>query len=101
MKREDRAKQFMPFAALKGYDALIKKAEMSKCERRFPAEDAAEEINETIKALEPGDNVSVVWYCRGEEKSISGRLNGIDEFRKRLTINDCCIPIADIYELKR
>ena len=30
MKREDRAKQFMPFAALKGYYEMIKEVERQK-----------------------------------------------------------------------
>ena len=53
MSRADRAKQFMPFAALKGYDeALNRKARIPQA-RILLAEDAQTELDEKLRSA-PG-----------------------------------------------
>ena len=45
MKRSERAKQFIPFSALKGLDEELTRAEKVLCQKRELLEDEAEELN--------------------------------------------------------
>ena len=45
MNREERAKQFMPFGALKGYPEALKRREKKPLPRRELSEESLEELN--------------------------------------------------------
>ena len=45
MSREERAKQFMPFGALKGYPEALARREKKPLPRRELSEEALEELN--------------------------------------------------------
>ena len=48
----DRAKQFMPFASLKGYYEMTRKREHIREPRRELSEDSAEELNRKLCAVQ-------------------------------------------------
>ena len=48
MNRQDRAKQFMPFAALKGYEEALRQREDSPQPRIALGEDRAEELDRAV-----------------------------------------------------
>ena len=51
MNRQDRAKQFMPFAALKGYEEALRQRENSPHPRITMGEDQAEELDRKLRSL--------------------------------------------------
>ena len=51
MSRLQRAKQFMPFAALKGFETLLAAVARPKEARVELSEDQLEELNRTIQSL--------------------------------------------------
>ena len=54
MSRLQRAKQFMPFAALKGFETLLAAVARPKEMRVELSEDQLEELNRTIQSLVEG-----------------------------------------------
>ena len=77
-KRSDRAKQFMPFDALKGYGELIRETENFKEEKRELSEFDAKELNEKIMRLEKSVAVKAVFYDGNGYKEIRGETEKVD-----------------------
>ena len=59
MKRQDRAKQFMPFAALKGYEEALRQREDKPQQRIILGEDEAEELDRKLRSLTVGSRVKI------------------------------------------
>ena len=62
MKRQDRAKQFMPFAALKGYEEALRQREDKPQQRIILGEDEAEELDRKLRSLTVGSRVKIRHY---------------------------------------
>jgi hypothetical protein len=65
MTIEERAKQFMPFSPLKGFDDAVLKKQFLKEPRKEITDDMAVKINNTLTSLLNGDIVTLVWYNNG------------------------------------
>lgn len=108
MSRQNRAAQFSPFAALTGYDAVIKETERNIEEKRILSEDAIAEINENLQLIQEKKNEHPYVYISYFEKDIKKMEGGIyktiisqykhlDEYKNILiTIDGNEIPIEDI-----
>ena len=59
MSREDRAKQFMPFDALKGLSEELRKKEIEYEDRRELSEETLEELSEEFNNIENGDIIKM------------------------------------------
>lgn len=71
MDRALRAKQFMPFAALKGYEAALRQKERVVHPPVLLGEDAQAELDRLLRQLRPGD--------RGDRRLLpGGGLSGAD-----------------------
>lgn len=101
MKRADRAKQFMPFSALKGLEDELSLVEKTPCARRELLEDEAEQLNRALLDLEPGAVIEVECYKNGDYVTLSGPLLSIDTAYRRLQLGDMEIRIADIAAVRR
>ena len=64
MTRQERAKQFMPFDAMKGLQEALRDREekFSRVERRERGEDALEALSIEITRLERGDKIKILYY---------------------------------------
>ena len=101
MSTADRAKQFLPFAALKGFEEAIGKRRKLDFEPVLLGEDAAEELDEKIRALSPGDDVRIVYYGNREFNGLSGRVKKINEYERLLELEEEKIRIDDIISLEK
>ena len=81
MEQAERAKQFMPFSALKGLREQLKEAE---------------ELNRLLSEMKQGDMAAVRYHDGNRYVTERGRINKIDPVSGRLRINEKMIPIADI-----
>lgn len=99
MSREDRAKQFMPFAALKGYPEALRLKEKIIVPKREVSEEYGEELDRELHEIHRGDMVTVTYFCRGEYLKISGLISRIDLTARVLKVVNTKIPMADIYEI--
>lgn len=103
MRREDRAKQFAPFSALNGLEEALKQKELELgyCERVEPAEDAALELDASLRALRVGDELVLEYYSGRQYSLVTGALTRIDTISRLLFIDDLPVPIDDILFLSK
>ena len=98
MPASRRAKQFSMFDALKGFNEALAAKERQPEPRRELAQDAIEELNRTLYALQPGDTVTVVYYCQYREEycQLTGTVAKIDNYWKMIQVGTTCVDYADI-----
>lgn len=101
MSRENRAKQFLPFAALKGFEEALVKKERIVVDKVELSEDMAEELNLRLVTLKKGMMATIVHYDKAECEYIktTGVVAGIDMSCKQIRIVNTKIDIDDIYDL--
>ncbi len=114
----DRAKIFQPFAALKGYEELIKEQQKLTVERRFLSEERREELDimlrKLLRELELGDRprITVVHFIvdrkvseesgreLGKYAETTGRIRKIDNQEGTLWLGEQFIAAEDILDIK-
>lgn len=101
MTREDRAKQFMPFSALKGYEEALKKQEQVRVPKKEVSEEHAEQLDRKLRVVRQGDMVAVTYYDRGEYRRIMGLVSRLNTVIGALTVGDTRIPFEDLYDIER
>lgn len=100
MPRQDRAKQFMPFAALKGFEEALKKKEVLSVQKIELSDCMAEELNRKFLLLEKGKTVAVTYYFQGDYICLKGAVTLIDSNYRILRIEDTRIHFDDISEIE-
>ena len=102
MDRADRAKQFMPFAALKGYEEAIREREHIVIERSELSEERLDELDNVFRRLRVGDIATCVYYKSNEECyiKVTGMVSKIDIDSRVLKIVNKRIEFDDIYDLE-
>lgn len=95
----DRAKQFLPFDALKGLKDALKEKERKKYYKKLLSPDQYDELNRTICHIAKGDMVKVVYYDHDEYISKEGIVSHINHDLKTLTIVGIDIPVCDIIDI--
>ena len=101
MKISDRAKQFMPFASLRGFDQMVKEKEKVLIEKRELSEEESRELSEKLSSLKKGDLVSIIYFLYGEYKKTTGVITAIDLTLKNLTIVKTKIDFEDLYSIEK
>lgn len=100
MPIEERAKQFMPFAALRGLpDALAAKEKVLVPKIELSPE-MAEELDRQMHLIAKGKMVTVIYFNNGEYIKITGLVARIDETSRILQIVNTRIPFADILQVE-
>lgn len=100
MSREERAKQFMPFAALKGYELALREKERIVVPKMELSEDYKEQLDHIMHRVEKNDMVSVIYFYKGEYLKVTGMVSRKDESARLLKIVNTNIPFSDIYEVE-
>lgn len=99
MSREERAKQFMPFAALKGYPDALRKKEKIVVPKMELSEEYKEELDRKLKQVQKNDMITVVYYEKNEYLKKTGMVSRIDETARVLKIVNTKIPFENIFEI--
>ena len=86
MDRANRAKQFMPFAALTGLEEAMREKEFVPLEQILLGEDAQLELDHALRSVPPGAEVRAVYYSDGRYDELRGIFRGKDEADGRLRI---------------
>ena len=63
---ENRAKQFMPFSALKGYEEALRAKEKIVVEKKELSEEQAAELDYRLHQIRKNDMVKVVYFDTDE-----------------------------------
>lgn len=97
----DRAKQFMPFASLKGYYDMTRRREHISEPRRELSEDDAEELNRKLCAVQQGQMLKITYYRTDHYEDITGMVSEFNTPFRRLTIVKTVILFEDIIDIER
>lgn len=95
----DRAKQFMPFAALKGLPDALALKEKITVDKIELSEEMAEALDQEMHKLAKGKIATVVYFHKGEYLKTTGMVARIDETSRVLQIVNTKIPFDDILEI--
>lgn len=96
----DRARQFMPFAALRGYYDLVHAKEAVPESRRPLSDDEARALDDLIANLDRGDVVRCRYYEGGGYREAEGAVSQIDVTFRDLWIVRRRIPFSAIQSLE-
>ena len=99
MSREERAKQFMPFAALKGYPEALQKKERNVATKIELSEERKEELDRKFAQIKKKDMITVVYFGKNEYLKLTGMVSGIDKAARVLKIVNTKIAFDDIYDI--
>lgn len=95
----DRARQFMPFAALKGYYELLRTKERVVVQKKELSDDYAEILSRKVLSLKVGMMIKVTYYSNGDYVSLEGIVTDINIDRRYITIVKTIISLDDVYEI--
>ena len=99
MSREERAKQFMPFAALKGYEEALREKEKIVVEKIELSEEMKEELDREFASIQKNDIVTVVYYSGEEYLQVTGMVAKIDVDARIIRVVNTKIKFEDIYRV--
>ena len=101
MPRSRRAKQFMPFDALRGLKEVIAAKERVIEPRRYPSEDTIAEINATLLGLHKGQIITVVYYGIYEQVylQLTGPVIKVDPYASDLQVGSKSIQFPMISQI--
>ena len=100
MSANDRARQFLPFDALKGLrEALrLKEYEHERIAKRDIDEDRIKKISNILASIVKGDYVVVTYYSDGHYLKCEGPVK-VDYNKYLLKINEKIVRFDDIYDI--
>ena len=96
MSRLQRAKQFMPFAALKGFETLLAAVARPKESRVELSEDQIEEVNKVLQTVRGGDWVRIVYYDKHKYTELIGPVELIGKDLQILVVQGVEISFSNI-----
>ena len=97
---ENRAKQFVPFAALKGYEEALRAKEKIVVEKIELSEEKKEELDYKLHQIHKNDIIMVVYFCKDEYIKLEGMVSRLDTDARILKVVNTKIAFEDIYELE-
>ena len=100
MSAEQRAKQFMPFAALRGLPEALALKEKVVVPRVELSEEMAEELDRKMHLLEKGKPATVIYFSNDEYIKKSGMVARIDVTAGVLQIVNTKILFEDILDVE-
>ncbi len=98
--RADRAKQFLPFDALKGLQEALREKEIEYEQKKELSEESLMELEKQFHKIEKGSNVSIKYYKNLKYIKTKGTVTKIDYIKKKIQLNENeNINMCDILEI--
>ena len=94
---QNRAKLFMPFDALKGFNEAIKRVE-DKHDNKYVS---YEETIDIIKKLNINDRVEITYFNNFESITLIGQIKTVDYKKKLIRVSNSIISFDDIDYIKK
>ena len=95
----ERAKQFMPFAAVVGLEKALVKKEKIIVPKIELSEEMAEELNQKLTSLKKGCVCTITYFYDNEYLQVTGAVSLFDTVNRSLRIVDTKIPFDDILDI--
>lgn len=100
MTRLERAKQFMPFAALHGFEEIIREKETVHIVKHELTSEEAKILDEIVSNLKKGDLVQVEYYSSDRYVKTEGVITALDLVFKKLRIVKTEIPFENLRDIR-
>lgn len=96
-----RAKQFLPFDALKGLQEALREKEIEYKERVDLSDERLNELNNVFNKIELGSKIKIIYYKNRRYIQIKGTVTKIDYTKKKIQIDKKeDINISDIVKIE-
>lgn len=95
----DRARQFLPFDALRGYNEAIRTKEKVVVKRPNLTEEQISLLSYKLSKVEKNTIIKVIYVNNEECLEVEGMVSNIDMYNKTLTIVKCKIKFIDILDI--
>ena len=101
MNRQDRAKQFMPFDALKGLQEELRKREerRSRVEKKVLSEEREEKLSSELLKVRKGARIRLIFYNNGHYLDLEGDVVEVNYTYNYIKTGNEKIFFDDIYEI--
>lgn len=99
LSRLERAKQFLPFDALKGLQEALREKEVQYVEKIELSDEKKEEICRKMEILYVGELIYVTYYNKNHYTRIKGKLLYINPLKKSINVSKIEIPFDYIKEI--
>ena len=101
MNRQDRAKQFVPFDALKGLqeELRIREEIRTRVKKKTLSEDQIEKISKVLARLTVGSRVATCLYSNGHYITIEGVISEVNQIYEYIKIGNEKVFFDDIYKI--
>lgn len=102
MTRQERAKQFMPFDAMKGLQEALRDREERhlRTDRHDVSEEQARENNAVLSRLRIGQRVRTSCYWGFHDVVLEGRVTRLRPEERTLTVDGVPLRFEDIYTIE-
>ena len=99
MANNPRAKQFMPFASLKGYFDLIREEQRIKEPKKSLSEEGATVLSFKLNQVKKGMLVKITYYNVDAYETMEGIVSNFDDTFRNITVVKKMIPFDDILDI--
>ncbi len=100
LNRADRASQFAPFDALKGFREALEEKERIIVPKAELSEEHKEELEKKLRLLQCGCLLTVIYHHNGQYEKITGMVSKISKTSRSLTIVHTTIFFDDIRDME-
>lgn len=97
--RAERARQFLPFAALKGFDEMLREIERETEPKHELTEEDARRLNNSMANIQRGTYVHILHYKNGVYKTTEGIAAFVDTVFRKIFIGEEEIAFDDIWDI--
>ena len=99
MANNPRAKQFMPFASLKGYFDLIREEQRIKEPKKSLSEEGATVLSFKLNQVKKGMLVKITYYNVDAYETMEGIVSNFDDTFRNITVVKKMIRFDDILDI--
>lgn len=96
----NRASQFIPFDALKGFKEALKQVENQAETKKILSEDLFENINIKLKTLKKGDKINIEYYYQTDYINTIDIVKKVDYNFKKIYLFNSIIDFDDIFNIE-
>jgi hypothetical protein len=102
MSISNRAKQFMPFNALSGFEEALRKVELKKekVEKVELSQSQKESLNNILESIKPDDEIKVEYYDGNNYQIITGLFKNLNRLYYNIHIGKEIIDIESIKNIE-
>ena len=102
LNKQDRARQLLPFDALKGLKEALREKEIEYVEKVELSDESKEILSNKLKLIEKSDIINITYYFNRQYKEVKGIVKEISANKQKIILrNDIKINFSDILNINK